>query len=271
MTYATILLHMGDDPQHAARLRFALGLARRFGAHLDVVHVLTPTTLPVAGRGASAAFLAEAVAAERERAAGIARNLRERCQDIKLTYHAVEGDAVDRLAERSVLADLVLVGERAVSAFEDRFSPQTSDRLPDVAACPTLVQPATFEGDDAGRRPLVAWTPSRAAARALHDALPFLMSSQAPVVACGGRDGDGPVDVDGLRTYLARHGVAAEIHPTPYSTGEAGAAILDLAKRQGCDMIVMGAYGHARWREILFGGATRHVLMQSPVPVLVSR
>jgi len=271
MTYATILLHMGDDPRHEARLRLALGLARRFGAHLDVLHVLTPTAPPISGRGATAAFLADAVAAERERAAAIAREVRERHGDINVVYHAVEGDPVDLLAERSVLADLVLVGEHAVSAFEDRFTPQTSDRLPDVAACPTLVQPATFDGDDAGRRPLVAWTPSRAAARALHDALPFLMSSQSPVVACGGRDGDGPLDTDGLRAYLARHGVAAEIHPTPYATGEAGAAILDLAKRQDCDMIVMGAYGQARWREILFGGATRHVLMQSPVPVLVSR
>jgi nucleotide-binding universal stress UspA family protein len=271
MAYRTILLHMDDDTDHAARLAFALGMARRFDAHLDILHVLSPAAPMVPGRGASATFMAETAAAERDRAALIAREVRALCGDVRYGYHAVSGDPVERLAERSVVADLAIVSQAAVASFESYWSAQPTDRLPDGAACPVLVLPAGFTGTEAGQRPLVGWTPTRPSARAVQGALPLLLAAETVTVLCGGRDGHEGEDLEAIRTFLARHGVAADVHPSPYDTGEAGPVLLDAAKRHGADCIVIGAYGHSRWREILFGGTTRHVLMKAPIPVFVSR
>ncbi len=271
MSYKTILLHMDDDGDHAARLAFAVAMAKRHDAHLDILHVLSPAVPMVPGRGASAAFIVETLDAERDRAALIAREVRALCADVHYGYHALTGDPVERLAERSVLADLAIVSQAAVARYESHWSAQPADRLPDGAACPVLVLPAGYAGDAVGRHPLVGWTPARPSARAVHGALPMLRTADVVTVLCGGRDGHEAADMDGIRLFLARHGVTAAVHPSPYATGEAGPVLLDAARRHGCDCLVIGAYGHSRWREILFGGTTRHVLTHATVPVLISR
>jgi nucleotide-binding universal stress UspA family protein len=271
MGYKTILVHMDDDTDHSGRLAFAVSMARRYDAHLDILHVLSPAVPMVPGRGASAAFVVETLDAERDRAARIAREVRALCSDVRYGYHALTGDPVERLAERSVLADLAIVSQASVASYESHWSAQPADRLPDGAACPVLVLPAGTVGDAVGRHPLVGWTPARPSARAVHGALPMLKTADAVTVLCGAREGHETADMEAVSVFLGRHGVEATVHPSPFGTGEAGPVLLDAARRHGCDCLVIGAYGHSRWREILFGGTTRHVLTHATVPVLISR
>ncbi|MGZ0246925.1 MAG: universal stress protein [Alphaproteobacteria bacterium] len=89
------------------------------------------------------------------------------------------------------------------------------------------------------------------------------------VVVLRGDVGDDARDV-GVGTYLARHGVQANIKHVTTNAISIGDAILNAVTDEGCDTIVMGAYGHSRLREMTFGGATRHVLRHMTVPTLLS-
>lgn len=269
MSIKTILLHMAADEDHDERLRVGLALARRFGAFVDILYTLPEPQMPVAGRGASTAFLAEAQEVARERAAAIAREVRALYDEVHFAFTSHEGDASDLLAERSLLADLAVISQAVVQTFEDRWRPHTADRLPGVAACPTLVLPHDYPNAEVGHRVLLAWTPTRAAARALHAGLPILKQAERVVAICGS-DGNRAPDLDRLRDYLRRHGITAEVSLSRCPSDDAGATILAAADGMSADLIVMGAYSHARWREILFGGTTRDVLLGTRVPLLLA-
>jgi nucleotide-binding universal stress UspA family protein len=70
--------------------------------------------------------------------------------------------------------------------------------------------------------------------------------------------------------HLARHGVKAEVEAATVSDIDTGATILSRLADLGCDLLVMGAYGHSRLRELALGGVTRHLLRHMTVPVLMS-
>ena len=116
------------------------------------------------------------------------------------------------------------------------------------------------------RRILVAWNGSREAARAVHDALPFLLAAERTTVlivdpqAQSSNVGE-PPGAD-LAAHLARHGVRVEIKTVPGGGLAAGDAILAQAADEGADLLVMGGYGHSRLWEMVLGGATRHLLAQ---------
>jgi hypothetical protein len=136
-----------------------------------------------------------------------------------------------------------------------------------------------------GHRVLVAWSPTRESTRALRDAMPLLAGAeQVELVTLAEADGSAP-DLDGVRSYLQRHGVTARVHvlprgSAPLSAGLLGGgwtpdvpvaeALLSHAADTGADLIVMGGYGHARLRELALGGVTRTMLKSMTVPVLMS-
>lgn len=120
---------------------------------------------------------------------------------------------------------------------------------------------------------LVAWKNTREAARAVAEALPFLQQAQSVLVAVIEEDKAAEeqkleVGAD-IGRYLSRHAVSAEIRKIAGWT-DTGAAILNEAKQIGADMIVMGGYGHSRFREWILGGVTRRALSESTVPILTA-
>jgi nucleotide-binding universal stress UspA family protein len=125
-----------------------------------------------------------------------------------------------------------------------------------------------------GKRVIVAWNGGREAARAVNDALPLLVAADQVDVVCvnPGRGEEDDADLPGadLCLHLARHGVKAEAQELVASDIEAGDLLLSRAADSGADLIVMGAYGHARWREVVLGGVTRQLLNQMTVPVFMS-
>jgi nucleotide-binding universal stress UspA family protein len=123
---------------------------------------------------------------------------------------------------------------------------------------------------------MVAWDGSREAARALADALPFLIRARQVTVACldpsaSVRGADAPAR-DRLVAYLHRHGVTARLESDNVGDEDlaVGDWLLSRVADLGGDLIVMGGYGHPRWRERVLGGATRMLLARMTVPVLMS-
>jgi nucleotide-binding universal stress UspA family protein len=138
---------------------------------------------------------------------------------------------------------------------------------------PCLMLPPRWAGALAFERVALAWNGSLEATRAIHVALPLLARAREVVVV----DGSTPPAADEGETqsyfqpieYLAHHDVVARrrrIHTAPH---EAGDALLHEAKRMDADLLVMGAYGRSRLRERVLGGATRRVLQQATLPVLM--
>ncbi|ARS29414.1 universal stress protein [Sphingomonas sp. KC8] len=119
---------------------------------------------------------------------------------------------------------------------------------------------------------VVAWDGSRAASRAVADALPFLRRSRiVRLVTVTGEKPLGPGStIDALRDHLSLHGISA-IPDTEAADGSgAGEALVRYCGQHGADLLVMGAYGHSRVRDFIAGGATKSLLATTPLPVLLS-
>ncbi len=274
MPIKTILLHMADDERHFARLRVAVDLAERFKAHVDALFVATPVAMPaeMTGRGASMAYIANATTAAHQRAAEIEREVHTRCANLSHDFTTVEGDHAEILAERSILADIAVITQAHPAHLEDRIPLQVPDQLPLAGPCPALVVPWEDRiGRPLGRTIMVAWDRSKEAGRALRDARPFLTTAERVLVVTANPSSDNDeANQPSVIDYLKRHGVAAERRIVTDRSTDAGQVLLTLAKQEACDLLVMGAYGHSRWRELVLGGVTRTILGHMHLPVLMS-
>jgi len=186
----------------------------------------------------------------------------------------VHDDAFGGLEQQSRYADLVIVGQA------DRDDPGAGALMQDlpeylVLNCvrPVLVVPFAATTAAIGECVLVAWDGSSEAARAITGALPILrMASRVailmvdPIVGINEHREEPGAD---MALYLARHGVKVEVL-SQAGDGDIGAVLLATADIVHADLLVMGAYGHPRFREILLGGATRTVLIKMRIPVLMS-
>jgi nucleotide-binding universal stress UspA family protein len=132
---------------------------------------------------------------------------------------------------------------------------------------PVLCVPHAGSFATLGQRVLVAWRGTRESARALHDALPLLVRARHVTLFTAG---DGSAGGEEALRHLADHGVEAELRQTALDGIDAGTAILNAVADVSADLLVMGAYGHSRMREFVFGGATSTVLRSMTVPTLIS-
>ena len=148
------------------------------------------------------------------------------------------------------------------------------DRLVVESGRPVLLLPKTGEVYDFGRRIVVAWNGRRESARAVYDALPMLKRAEEVIVVWINpqEEGEAAGDLPGIDicTALSRHGVKCEATQNVRPSVAVGQTLLSTVKSFGGDMLVMGCYGHSRMREFVFGGATRYVLENMHVPVLMA-
>jgi len=177
----------------------------------------------------------------------------------------------DVVVEHGRMADMLVVPQSRTddgSGIETGFAEQV------IMGCgrPVLVIPTYGDFKDFGKNVLVAWNGGREATRAVFDAMPFLTSADKVDVSWLNPDKDDGMDLPGaeIATVLARHDVKVLVEAIPTGGLAAGEALLSHASDIGADMLVMGAYGHSRLREFVFGGATRTILESMTVPVLMS-
>jgi nucleotide-binding universal stress UspA family protein len=121
-----------------------------------------------------------------------------------------------------------------------------------------------------GKRVLIAWDGSRESARALHDSLPLIENAETVEIVTLDADSETSDRAGNARMHLVRHGIDAELLALPAGDLEVEQALLARCSDRAIDLMVMGAYGHSRLREMIMGGATRDVLKQMTIPVLMS-
>jgi nucleotide-binding universal stress UspA family protein len=135
---------------------------------------------------------------------------------------------------------------------------------------PVLLVPTSGAQATIGETVTIGWNHSREAARAAFDALPLLKAAKAVrVLAINSAEGGTRSPSDDLAGALAEHGVNAEANAITTARSEAE-ELLDEAARGAGSLLVMGCYGHSRWREMVLGGTTRYVLNAMKTPVLMS-
>ena len=275
MSLKTILVHLANDEEHVTRLKVALKLAREQQAKVSAIFFANPVGMPpaIAGRGASAAFLAEATRVARERAAELEAEFSDACtrDNVEFSWMVIEGDHVQLLSEHAHAADIIIASQPAVEHFEDRFRVRLQEELVMNTGLPVMVVPKGFDPDrKIGKNVLVAWKSTREAVRAVRDNLPILKAAEKVVILTVGADmADALSELEVLR-HLRRHGIEADAQSIEEAGGGTGATILDFAAAHGSDVLIMGGFGHSHWREVLLGGVTQHMLFNATIPVIMS-
>ncbi|HEX7641610.1 MAG TPA: universal stress protein [Burkholderiaceae bacterium] len=167
-------------------------------------------------------------------------------------------------------ADLAIIGQKR-PGYTD-LSQGFYDSLVMKSGRPVLFLPYACNIPQAFDRVIVAWDGSREAARALADAMPFLHKARQVLVlsAMSGRNKDNELPDVGIGAYLARHDIEAELERDDNVSIDTAQWLLSRAATMGADLLVMGAYGHNRFGEMILGGVTRSVMREMTLPVLMS-
>ena len=251
----SLLLNINPDPGHPARLAAAIALAKNRGGHVICLQTLiaplaigNPEVLMAAAEWSASAFR-EDVEAKLE-AAGL------ECSWIQLY-----GDPATIIVSHSRLADVVIL------TSEGSFPRVGSVVL--HARIPALVMPEEDGGFDARAPALIAWNGSHPSANAMRAALPLLHEADA-VRILSVDSGDEKFTAARAANYLAHHGLAPEVHLRDSDGRPVAEIILDFARQSAAGIIVAGAFGHNRIREMLLGSVTRSLQKNSPLPMLLA-
>ncbi len=267
----------GPDP--ASSFRYALDLACQNKARLRAIFAVPPLAMPALGYSGYAAATQMLMYVEQENVA--------RRQDAEAKALALQAEGEKLGLDVSVdilsaaydpatphLLRLAGVSDLCVMSAPLASEPAQHDLLVDMlfgAGAPLLLVPEDWRGNSSVRLAIVAWDGSRAAARAVHDALPLLCAAEAVEIVCvqGEKDLGESAAVE-LQRHLARHCKAVSVAILPHSGGGVAAALREHARRRDAHLLVMGAYGHSRLREFVLGGATREMLTHIATPTLMS-
>jgi nucleotide-binding universal stress UspA family protein len=277
MTYANILLHLDATEHSERRIEFSAGLAADQGAHLVGLACIETPYLPAQiSHELGQQWIHERTAELTEQAQALCQRFEAR---LKLAGSAAyearhaAGSPADLLALHGRYSDLIVLARPSEPVtYGAMDEPDTASVLMG-AGRPVLLVPGSWRQAPVGRRIALAWSETRESARAASDALPLLRrAGEVDVLVFNARPDErrhGAEPGADIATFLARHGVRVTVH-NETSPLDVGNALLSRLADLDSDLLVMGAYGHARLREMVLGGVTRTVLRSSPVPVLMS-
>jgi nucleotide-binding universal stress UspA family protein len=277
MPYKDILVHVDGSKSCKSRIELAVSVAKAQGAHLIGLFVATFPEVPefvqsLMGQqvqDVQAQYLKEAENAAAKLWSETAGN-----SGLSVEWRAVEGDPVEQLALHGRYADLVVVGQRDDSPQGDSMAVDIADELVFELGRPVMVVPYVGNFGRVGERVMVAWNASRESTRAVGDSIPLLRDAKQVYVLAinpqGGQNGHGAVPSADIAQHLARHGVKAEAQHVFSDDVDVGNMLLSRAADENIDLIVMGCYGRSRLREMVLGGATRHILKHMTTPVIMS-
>ncbi|MDQ1831757.1 universal stress protein [Massilia scottii] len=273
--YKTILVHVDETARSAHRSDVAARLALLNDAHLvgAAMTGLPAFLLPVGGVQAGLQVAGLPVAelrAEANRSLDLFETTARRAGASAIERRCLDDEPGMGMSMQARYCDLVVISQSAPDEFLPRLRPDFPDYVVLNAVRPVLVLPARGAGGSLGQRITVAWNASAEAARAITSALPMLQRAQQVDLVvfdpAGAGDLHGADPGADIALYLARHGVRVDVTVQGAGTDE-GQSLLAFAAGKNADLIVMGAYGRSRFREILLGGMTRSMLATSAIPL----
>jgi nucleotide-binding universal stress UspA family protein len=272
-----MLVHLNDKRRAEAVLEPAVSLAHRYQAHLIGMHVYpsvpaAPSAVPDASK-----VLGSIAAGERKEADEIAAVFARMTanQPFVAEWRALKVPHMDLASvvlDHARSVDLIVAGQTDPD-WEQSPLMDFPERLALESGRPTLVVPYVGRYREIGRNVVIAWKGARESARAVFDALPLLAGAETvDILEVKERrdDGDSLAPDTTIAASLARHGVKTTVRTSAAADIGIGDEILSRVADAGADLLVMGAYGHSRMRELVFGGATRHLMRYMTAPTLFS-
>lgn len=283
MSLRDLMVVLDGSPRDDMKMTVALALANKTEAHvtgLCVLEHLLPADMAFALGGypdiwAMPEFARQIEAAAKSRADMVEAMFRDRLRrdDAKGDWVLETDSLLPSVLRRAHVADLVIMGQQD----PDNPGPAVARGLIEdvimASGRPVLVVPYAGTFGTIGSNVLMGWSRTRESTRALHDCLPLLDKGAKVTVLMAETH---PSDIDTLPTadvgeHLARHGLNVSAERTVLADRLSPAdALLGYAADNGSDLMVIGAYGHSRTREMILGGVTRDILRHMTLPVLLS-
>lgn len=278
MTIKTILTVVGVEGGDGD-LKIANDLCQEIGAHLSVLVMGLASPPPI---GAYAATISDAWLQERQ---ADLKGLQERTSAVSafIASNSVTGDVASEYAEivsaddmvgrRGRYVDLTVVGPSLLSGAT------LKDKVIEGALFwstrPLLIVPDGCRATLRPKRVMVAWDSTVEASRAVRESLEVLAAaSEVHLTLVDPVEGElahGAEPGADAAAYLARHGVKVTVDRLPGQNHSVADVLRRHATDTGAELLVMGAYGHSRLRQRLFGGVTRSMLEEPGLPVLMAR
>jgi nucleotide-binding universal stress UspA family protein len=257
----------GMDGDRAA-LSLARTIAQSFGAKISGAHVRLDVNSALALATRETSWRAEREENERSTNARAAFDQVFGAKDsatVNAHWREIEGFPLYEYAFHGRMHDLIVIAR-------ERPLPEYAAEILMRTGRPVLIAPPRAT-EMIGESVLLAWNNSPESARALTAAMPMLRKAKKVLIACIPQAVvDGPEtqrSLDELRDLLVLHGLSAETRLLKQAQDNEANMLRDAAYGAGCDLIVMGGYGHSRLREYVFGGATRAILNECALPVFM--
>jgi nucleotide-binding universal stress UspA family protein len=279
----TIAVFLDASSSGKKRATHAGSLAQRWGAHLVgvnvvVAEVVLPASMSYA-RGDQA--LRQVIAYKRQLASDAAaatarvnEHFRALCAELRVSGELRLIDRANSVKEAVRIAlhsDLVVVGHPEPNGLPGDLS---VEKLLLASGTPTLIVPNDWEGESIGTKVLIGWNATREARRAVTDAMAFLVAAKSVTVLVIDADERHQTDKDRgseIALCLDRHGAHVDLEKMVSRGFSIPAVLLGYAEQSASDLLVVGAYSHARLKEVLLGGTTRTLLMHTSMPTFMSR
>jgi nucleotide-binding universal stress UspA family protein len=255
---------------------YAVSVAAALQAHLTGIAFVYDPIVPISDGGYIPAEVIEVQRADNEAAAESAiKNFtaatdRAGISAEPLTLNASLAGAADQFARIARRFDLAIVGQGQPEATSmDQIIAETTlfgSGRPMIMV--PYIQKAPFKIDNV----MICWDGSRAAARAVADAIPVLgKSGRVEIVSVTNEPGkQDEIEGADIGRHLARHGLKVDVHRISGGDIDVADALLSHAADSSADFMVMGGYGHSRLREFVLGGVTRLIFESMTVPILLS-
>ena len=287
MTIKTLLAPVSAADVSRSTLDVALAFARKFGAHIDVLHVRPDPRglVPYTGEGMDGSMIEEIMDVTEREGGERATQSKEMFdaftaenaikviaepasgEEVTASWHTDVGREDEVVAIRGRLYDLIVVGRPLKDAALP--SPITLEAALLDTGRPIIVAPPE-PAAQLGKSIAIAWEGSPESARAIADAMQFLEKAETVTILAPSNGQVAPIAPEELVRQLSWHGVTSKVQPFDASVTELGAAFLEQSAAAGADTLIKGAYSQSRLRQLILGGRTRHILANTTIPVLLS-
>ena len=278
MSIKSILLLLDDSTACEKRLKVGMDLARRFEAHLTGLYVIPTPSIIYGAPHAPVTEIESEIQRSQERGqkaiAAFEALASKEAINVESRLVNAMGEAVsDVAALHGRYADLLILGQNDPNDLRSLGIGVVESTLLGSGR-PSLFIPYIGLQSPMLEHVVVAWDASQESTRALHDALPFMVLAKKVTVLVVnpriGPNGHGEQPGADIAQALARHGIDVTVQDDQVDRIAIGEAILSRLSDLQAGMLVMGAYGHARLRELILGGVTDTILREMTVPVLMS-